>query len=228
MRAFVPALIAAFVSFGCNTGDGPAGLLNVVDFAPREAEVGDRLEVLGSGFPEGKPATLSFRGDVFRPGQEPERGVEIVANAQSTSQNRISLLLSEELQAEFCGRGERADHTTFRGDVVAAFASRTAGAPPVTGTVQHVVLDVHGPAVPTELVKEREAEGARALSFVGMEIEDGNGKGPVTIANVVPGSRAARAGLLAEDVLVSVDGVEVSTKSDMVFSGARRLATFAV
>lgn len=228
MRPALPcaALVSALTLAGCGF-DSPAALVSAVDFAPSEAEVGDRLEVIGSGFPEGKAATLSFRGDLHRPGQEPERGVEIVAPALSTSQNRVSLLLSEKLQRDLCGRGESADHTTFRGEVTVAFAARTTGAPPVTGVVPHVVLDIQGPAVPTELSRAREAEARRALDFVGVVIDPKATAAPFAVTAVLPGGRAERAGILVGDTLVALDGVSLRAVSDFNFASDRS-ATFSL
>lgn len=222
---FFRALFVLALALPACRGEAPAQLVSAVDLTPREAEVGDRLEVIGAGFPEGKLATVSFRGDLFRPGQEPVRGAEIVAQAASTSQNKVSLLLTEALQTELCGRGESADHTTFRGDVVVAFAARTAGAPPVTGVLQNVVLDVQGPAVPSELAKAREAESRRALAFVGVQIDPTTLVPPFVVKAVAPGSRGERAGLLAGDTLLAVDGVSIRSANDFTFSSDRS-ATF--
>ena len=69
-------LLLTLVSFlglaGCNSNDS-ADLLNVIDVAPRDVEVGDQIEVLGTGLPSGnvKLATVTFRGTAHRPGQEP-------------------------------------------------------------------------------------------------------------------------------------------------------------
>ena len=59
---------------GCVSTEAPPQLLNVLDFAPREAEVGDRLEVIGSGFPEGKTAHVVFKGTLYRPGHKAIEG----------------------------------------------------------------------------------------------------------------------------------------------------------
>lgn len=221
-----PLLLLLALLVGCRGGDPAPGLLEVLDFSPREAEVGDRLELVGAGYPEGKPATLTFRGDLHRPGRPPIRGVEIVANATATSHNRISLVLSEELQRRFCGRGHEADHTTFRGEVQAAFSPKQAGAPPVTGLLGDVVLDVVGPPLTPEQQSERDAEGRRALEFLGIVLEDGDRA--LTVKQLTEGGRAARAGLLVGDVLLEVDGVTVRDVSDVVPSGAERLARVSV
>jgi hypothetical protein len=82
MRRVLPLAVAptALVLWGCSL-EPPAALVSAMDVSPRDAEVGDRIEVIGAGFPEGKPATVSFRGDLHRPGQEPIRRVEIVVPA---------------------------------------------------------------------------------------------------------------------------------------------------
>ena len=74
--SFVFSLLTAFVILlgvslvGCQKDSMPQ-LIQVLDLAPHEAEVGDRLEVLGSGFPHGKTAHLVFRGNLNRPGERP-------------------------------------------------------------------------------------------------------------------------------------------------------------
>src|SRR5580658_8330879 len=72
----VTAAILVLGLLGC-TRDSYPQLIQVLDLAPHEAEVGDRLEVLGSGFPQGKAAHLVFRGNLHRPGFKPVNGVEI-------------------------------------------------------------------------------------------------------------------------------------------------------
>ena len=222
MRLVPLLLVLLALVTGCRGGEPAPGLLDLVAFSPNEAEVGDRLEVVGAGFPEGKPATLTFRGDLHRPGQRPIRKVEITARAMATSNDRITLPLTEELQAELCGRGDEADHTTFRGEVIAAFAPKQAGAPPVTGVLADVVLDVIGPPPSPERAAEREAEGQRALELYGMKLS--GARAPFVIEELVAGGRAERAGILAGDVLLDVDGVTVREVSDVVPSGAERLA----
>jgi NADH-quinone oxidoreductase subunit H len=229
MRAWalliVMALLGAVV--GCRAPESPPNLLNVLDVAPRDVDVGDRLEVIGTGFPEGKPATLGFHGTLYRPGDKP-RDIDLEVPAQATSPNRISVVLDEALQAELCGKGDDAKHTTFRGEVVAAFAPRNAGAPPVTGTVHEVVLDVSSPTLDESVVKEREAEGHSALSFLGLHAKANAETSALTIKGVDKKGRGARAGLQPGDVLLDFDGVSVRSASDVIPSGATRFATISV
>ena len=112
----------------CVSTDIPPQLLNVLDFAPREAEVGDRLEVIGAGFPEGKTAHVLFKGTLNRPGHKPIKGVEIETEGASSSADKIEMTFTEGLQTAFCGAGDEAVHTTFNGDVIVSFPASTGGA----------------------------------------------------------------------------------------------------
>src|SRR3954463_13303834 len=102
VRLLLLAVIALVMSvIGCVI-ETPPQLIQVLDFAPREAEVGDRLELSGVGFPQGRPARLAFRGTLYRPGEKPTTGVEILAQGVVTSSQQIDLALSETLEALFC------------------------------------------------------------------------------------------------------------------------------
>ena len=93
--------LALTVLSGCVSTEVPPQLLNVLDFAPREAEVGDRLEVIGSGFPEGKTARVVFKGTLHRPGKKPVKGVEIDVEAANSSSDKIQMMFTEGLQTSF-------------------------------------------------------------------------------------------------------------------------------
>src|SRR5437763_5774976 len=138
MRSQLVTLFLCIVTLagwsGCVSNEAPPQLLNVLDFAPREAEVGDRLEVIGAGFPEGKAAHVVFKGTLYRPGRKPVKGVEIDVDAATSSADKIEMMFTEGLQTSFCGSGDDAIHTTFRGDVIVAFAASTPGALPITGS----------------------------------------------------------------------------------------------
>jgi NADH-quinone oxidoreductase subunit H len=210
---------------GCRA-DPPAALLDVVTFAPSDADQGDRLEVLGNALPEGRTATLTFRGEVHQPGKDP-RKVDIVAEAVG-SQRKITATLTEALQSEFCGSGYESAHATFRGDVIAAFAPKRSSAPPVTGIVHGVVFDIEPAAPPSRIANERDREGLRALGFLGISPVSPSPRGKVAIAELAPGGVGERAGLAAGDVLLSVDGVNVRTPSDVVPSSSRRFSRVKV
>src|SRR5579859_1566731 len=100
--AFVFSVLALLAWSGCVSTEAPPQLLNVLDFAPREAEVGDRLEVIGAGFPEGKTAHVVFKGTLYRPGKKPIKRVEIDVDAANSSSDKIEMMFTEGLQTAFC------------------------------------------------------------------------------------------------------------------------------
>ena len=67
-------------------------LIQVLEFAPREAEVGDKLELRGAGFPQGKSAQIAFHGTLHRPGEKPVSGVEIEATGLVTAAQSIDFI----------------------------------------------------------------------------------------------------------------------------------------
>src|SRR5512146_1236399 len=54
---------------GCSSPSSGPGLLQLTELSAREVGRGDKLEITGAGFPEGRVARVTFRGDVFRPGR---------------------------------------------------------------------------------------------------------------------------------------------------------------
>src|SRR5579871_3381365 len=54
-------------------------LVQVTDLSSRQVEPGDRVLLLGDGFPSGKPARVTFRGALHRPGERVESDAEVVA-----------------------------------------------------------------------------------------------------------------------------------------------------
>jgi NADH-quinone oxidoreductase subunit H len=210
---------------GCVSTEVPPQLLNVLDFAPREAEVGDRLQVIGAGFPEGKTARVVFRGTLHRPGKKPIKGVEIDVEAAHSSSDKIEMMFTEGLQTAFCGAGEAALHTTFRGDVIVSFPAATPGALPITGSVRQVQVDFRAPTARRAVIQAREQEGERALAFMGLAVaSDSPASGGLRVTTVDPASSADRAGVLPGDLITSFENVRVLSKGDIAPSGASRFA----
>ncbi len=205
---------------GCQKDAFPQ-LIQVLDLAPHEAEVGDRLEVLGSGFPQGKAAHLSFRGDLHRPGFKPVKGVDIDVDGVVTSPEQVEIQFTEGLQTLFCGAGDKATHTTFRGDVEVSFPAAIAGAPPIAGTIHNISVDFRPPTARRAVVEARAAEGERALAYMGIAVSPSSpSAGGLLVSSVEPGSRADRARVLAGDLITTFDHVRVVSKADAVPSGA--------
>ncbi|HVY46349.1 MAG TPA: NADH-quinone oxidoreductase subunit NuoH [Minicystis sp.] len=231
-RALIVAF-AAFVAFaaalvGCARQDAAPELLNVIDVAPHEIDVGDRIEVLGTNLPtsEAKEAQVTFKGELRRPGHEPEEQTIEVDHAELAT-DKVSMIFTEGLQTRFCGRGDDAEHTTFRGDVIVTLPSGNGLA--VKGTVRDVELSFRPPTPRRAVLEQREKEGRRALAYMGITPADESPPaGGLTVGSVKPGSPADRASILAGDLITSFDGVKVMSIGDMTPSGRERLPTIAV
>jgi hypothetical protein len=207
-------LALAALALGCSAQNPGPGLLQLTELSAREVGRGDKLEITGAGFPEGRVARLTFRGDVFRPGRVAVHDVEVSVPARTATPHVLEATIPEELISAFCGRDDGA-HATFRGDVTAAFAPRKSGAPPVAGTLQDVVLDLE-PSHETEDNRALAAqEGQRFATFLGVSL-NADGSGPLRIQKLEPGGRAAEVGLAVGDVIEELSGVRVSDIADFV------------
>lgn len=209
---------------------GPSGcqrdlvppLVEVKDVSPRELELGDRVELRGLGFPQGRSARVTFRGELRRAGERARSGVVIEARGAVTASERIEVAFDEALEERFCGRGDAASHATFAGEVEVAFASSQPGAPPLAGVMHGLQLDVRPSSVRSVVAEARIAEGTRLLSFLGVVAGPASGRG-LPVESVAAGSPAARAGLQVGDVLSALDGVHVSHVSDLLPASARTI-----
>jgi NADH-quinone oxidoreductase subunit H len=223
----VLVLALALTVTACDGRDTSPNLLEVSDLNPRSLEVGDRLSLNGSGFPEGRAAKVAFHGDVFRAGQTPLRDVTIAAPAAASDPHSIAVTLSPELAREFCGAGD-AVHATFRGAATASFAAREAGAPPVRGTLEGVVLDVNPASISKLSQQTHEAEAERFAQYAGMAVVHSEERDVLLIDTIDPEGRAARAGLLPGDALLELDGVRLASLSDLIPPPRARLSHLSV
>jgi len=227
--ALVFAILALVAWSGCVSTEATPQLLNVLDFAPREAEVGDRLEVIGAAFPEGKAAHVVFKGTLYRPGRKPVKGVEIDVDASNSSADKIEMMFTEGLQTSFCGSGDDAIHTTFRGDVIVSFPASSPGALPITGSVRGVEVDFRSPSARRAVVQARQDEGQRALEFMGITVaSDSPPSGGLSVTAVSPAGPADNAGILAGDLLTGFEGVRALSKGDINPTGASRFAAVTI
>lgn len=230
----LPLVTALFTLLGCAREGAAPELLNVIDVAPREVDVGDRIEVLGINLPTGesKDAMVTFRGELRRPGQTPLTDQVIEVDRAQLSNDKITMTFTEGLQARFCGRGDEAVHTTFRGDVTVALPTSTQateGGLPVTGTVKNITIDFRPPTPRRAVIDAREKEGLRALEFLGIGIAgDSPTAGGLTVASVRASSPADRAQILPGDLITSFEGVKVMSVGDVTPSGHERLPEIGV
>lgn len=225
----VLALGAAAAPVGCRAYEPLPQLVSIVDVGPRASTQGDTLELTGASFPVKKAGKVVLLGDLMRPGQEPERQVEVEAEGSSPDGNRVEVPVTEALLARLCGRAEVAVHTTFRGTVQVTFAPVTPGALPITGSMQDVVLDFK-PAHPRKAqVQAQQEEADRVLALLGLTVADeAAGSGGLLVRAVEDGGAAQQAGLKPNDVLMSLDGATLLDRTDAIPSGRQRFAAVAV
>jgi len=218
LRALAPAAAAVVMLVGISIAGScgrapPLQLLRVLEIAPRDVELGDRVAILGEGFAPGKAARVTFRGTLHRAGEREQRDAVIETAGVVVGPERVEVSFDEALDAFFCRSGDRAAHTTFEGDVEVAFAASEFGAPPIGGALQGVTIDVRAPAGAAD--RDRDAEGQRLLSWIGLRVASGGPTG-LLVEAVAPRSAAEKAGVVSGDVLASFDGVRVMSPSDAV------------
>lgn len=219
------AALALVANLHCQRERG-AELLGVEAVSPGEVQFGDALQIAGAGFGLGSPATVTFRGEVFRAGRSSEP-VELSLRASTESQRELTLDLPRSAERVFCGEAEGASHATFRGDVEVAIAARAAGAPPATGRLRDVTLELY-PAVKTQGAEHRLGSlGRDVLAFLGVEVAVA-AEGGLELLHVVSNGRAAAAGWRPGDRLVRAGGLSVLSPSDLVPPAARELSVAVV
>jgi len=216
------ALLALLVvmSFGC-ARELPIELVKVISVMPRAVERGDRIEIAGNGFPQGRTARVALRGTLHRPGVAPESAA-IVSEGLVVAPERIEVVVDEHFEALFCGNGADSDHTTFSGELEVAFAPRSPTAPPIGAVLYGVSLDMH-PAVMDERRRSAEMEsGKRTLAFLGIENVTATASGLV-VKGVHEGSRADALGVSEGDVITSFGGLRVRDLRDLSASSVSPL-----
>jgi hypothetical protein len=171
------------------------------------------LELRGSSFPEGRPASITLRGELNRAGEPRQRKFELKLSGQSVSPHAVTVEVSRQVERAFAGPASPA-HATFHGSVEVSFSPRVAGTAPVTGQLPDVTLDFVPAEGDRNEVGRRRAEGKRFAEFAGALLVDRGGA--LVLEGVMPKSRAERAGLVAGDRLVELAGVRVLDLADLV------------
>jgi NADH:ubiquinone oxidoreductase subunit H len=205
-------LASAWLLVACGPYDRGPNLIEVKEIGPRHLEVGDRVRLSGSGFPEGRPVTVTFRGDVRRAGDAPREDVTLKTAAELVAPHALEFRVTSEFAAKVAGAPD-ARHATFRGDVEVAFSPQRASGTSVVGRLDGVVLDVT-PDAASDAADSLSADGRRFAAFSGLELgarEDG-----LVVSEVAPKSRGARAGLTPGDVIVELDGIVVRGVADWI------------
>ncbi len=229
-HAAVLAVAAALVAAALFVDRAPCvELIRVDGLRPREVEPGEPLDIAGEGFPSGQSARVTFRGTLYRPGEAPQSGVEIVASGLAVAPGRVEVPFDDELEALFCRGGDRAVHTSFAGSVEVAFRAASSGQPPIAGVLRRAALDVRPLPGPDDVA--RDARGERVLSRWGVHVasaEDRESVAGVRVDRVEVGSPAQAAGIGGGDLLVAVDHVRVGRLGDVVPAPGESAASIAV
>lgn len=218
LYAFVLLLLIALLA-GCERTVAPP-LVEVTELAPKEIEPGDRLEIHGTGFPQGRTGHLVLEGTAYRPGETPQTRLSIEADGVVAAPDRMEVVVRESFAERLCGHGDRAAHATFYGDVLVSFASNDPTAPPLVGRLKGAVLDVQPSSVRATVLEARTQEGARLLSFLGITPGPASPRG-IPIEKVEAGSLAERAQIQTGDILLAVDNVHALSLADVAPTSAR-------
>jgi len=196
---------------GCGEPGAPP-LLEVTSLSPRSIEAGDAVEITGAGFPEGKTATVTLSGSLYRAGLPSITDYQATFAARGESRNELLFQVGDEIEEALQEGEKHSSHATFRGTAMVAFAPKIAGAPPILGELPQLTLEFFSARAATdEEAASREAQ--RLSELLGMTVEPSE-RG-LRIAAVVPG-RAHRAGIMAGDTLVSANGVSVFKPADLL------------
>jgi NADH-quinone oxidoreductase subunit H len=201
------------LALGCNGGDRSPHLIELTDVQPRHLETGDRMRLVGSGFPEGRPAKVTLRGEGRRAGEVSRDGVTVSVEAEQVAPHALEVPISAELAAKLCG-GPTARHTTFRGDVEVSFSPQTESGLPVIGRLDGVVIDVVPASNDDAALRALRTDGARFARFLGMTL--GAAPEGLQVTAVEAQGRAARANLSVGDVIQELDGVVVRGVADFI------------
>jgi len=171
------------------------------------------VRIAGTGFPEGRPATVTLKGELLRAGEAPRRDAALTLTARRVAPHALEFAFTPELAQRLCGNTD-ARHTTFRGDVEVLFSSQSSLRGGVTGRLEGVVLDAAPEARAEVALATLSAEGERFAEFLGVSLVAA--PQGLQIAAVRPGSRATRAHLAIGDVVRELEGMAVRNAADFI------------
>ncbi len=196
--------------------DGEAELLEVDRVTPDRLEPGHALEVRGAGFPAGRAARVRLEGRFLRPGST-SRDVRVELRGRAISSEQVEARFTAAALDALGGRG------TLHGRITVVFDATGHGA--VVGRSRLVTLDV----MPTSTehlapALSRARRAALLATQLGLALGEESPDAPgLPVEAVEEASPGARAGILAGDRLVAIDGVRVHAMSDLLPpSGASR------
>ena len=223
MRVAARFVIFALLLAGCSPASGPA-LVQITGTATTLLREGDVLELRGESFPEGRNAEVTLRGEVARPGLAPVRDFQVSVPGRSASTHSVAVDVTRPFERTFSGTTEPV-HATFHGSIEVSFAPRLAGTPPVTGVLPDVRLDFIPAEGDLATSETRRDDGLKFAAFIGVLLPDAE---PLTVAGVMPGGVAERAGVVQGDRLLALGGVNVLGAGDFLPAPRARTSDLVV
>jgi hypothetical protein len=203
-------LLACMAMLGACVWRDDLALLHLVSVESVHREGGEVLRLHGLGLPLGRAGTVTWTGTLRKPGL-PSRSVVARTQGRVVAMEVLEVPLDAEAMALFWGGG------TFDGSVRAAFDARIGGAE-ISGSLDEVRVWIRGASVESLPKALAHARRARAFAtFAGMTVADEEARGGgVRIESVQGTGAAARAGILAGDVVIEVDGAFVDGVSSFL------------
>lgn len=217
--AFLVVSALLLVLAGCERTVAPP-LVEVTELAPREVEPGDRLEIHGTGFPQGRNGKIVLEGTAYRPGEAPQEHITVEADGVVAAPDRMDVVIRESLTERICGKGDRASHATFYGSVLVSFASNDPTAPPLIGRMKTATLDVEPMSVRATSLDARTAEGTHVLAYLGITPGAPTPRG-IPVEKIEPGSSAERVNIQTGDVIIAFDSVHTLALADIAPASSR-------
>ncbi|HET9955569.1 MAG TPA: hypothetical protein VFQ61_13740 [Polyangiaceae bacterium] len=204
-------VLAACVFSACALSPEAANLIELREVTPRRLEVGDRMRITGRGFPEGRVAELTLRGELLQSGVEKRTGFVLRETAKLVAPHAVEVAITAALAEKLCGPAPR--HTTFRGDLELVFFPETTRGSRVSGRLSGVVLDI-SPEALHDNARSLEDDARRYAAFLGVTLV--TGPSGLRVDTVEPKSRAFRSGMAAGDQVLELAGVVVRSATDFV------------
>ncbi|HTM44197.1 MAG TPA: hypothetical protein VL137_04535, partial [Polyangiaceae bacterium] len=200
-------------------------LLDVTGLSPRSIEAGDTVEISGEGFPEGKSASVTLEGALFRAGLANLENFHSTFTARVDSPQRLSFVVGAQLEEALSQAEQSTAHATFRGRALVAFAPKLIGAPPVEGELKDLTLEIYSSGAAAVPSKNDAGSASGLLTLLGIAVEQSSGQ--LHVSGLQAG-RAARAGVALGDTVLSANGVSVFSAADLLPGQQERQLTLLV
>lgn len=201
--------VAFCVLAACSRRDDLA-LLQITSVETVHRDGTEVLRLHGQGLPLGRDGSVTWTGTLRRPSL-PSRGVVAHTAGRVVAMEVFEVPLTDEVMTAFLGGG------TFEGAAQIAFDARVGGAS-IVGSLDEVRVWLRPnaqPALASTLARQRRVHALATFAGMSLSDEETTGGG-VRVSEVNPSGAAARAGVLAGDVIVEVDDAFVDGLIDLL------------